>query len=208
MMPKRAQTPAEEMANAASHALGVAFCLIAMPIALMKTQAKGQFWAVMAFAIGMLLVYTSSTLYHWLRDHERKLLFKKLDHISIYFLIAGTYTPFFSQYLPAPSARPLLTILWLMVVMGTLFKLRFIGRFKWVSVSLYLLMGWMALFVIGQLAANMPAQVLWLGLGGGLSYTLGVAFYLNSQRPFFHAIWHGFVLLGTALHYAAVFLSL
>jgi hemolysin III len=206
-MPKRPQTPHEETANAISHGLGIVFCLAAMPFALTKAYAQGSFVAVLAFAIGMLLVYTSSTLYHWVSTPTRKAVLKKMDHISIYFLIAGTYTPFFTFYLDRSTSSFLLSVMWTVVVLGTVYKLFFINRFKWVSIALYLIMGWTALFVIRPLAASMPQEVFALGIGGGICYTTGVFFYVNSNRPYFHTVWHVFVLGGTVIHFMAVYLT-
>jgi hemolysin III len=162
------------------------------------------FYAITAFALGVLLVYTSSTLYHFVQEKKLKNILKIADHISIYFLIAGTYTPLMITYLPPSTAFVFLTIMWSIVFLGTLFKFFFIHRFEWFSVILYLTMGWMIIFVIKPLVQNVPLAVFWWILGGGISYTIGVYFYVKSYKLYFHAIWHVFVLIGTLLHFMAI----
>ena len=206
-MKERAQTRQEELANALTHGLGVLLCILAMPVVLtltFKREDLTSFYAVAAFALGVLLVYSSSTLYHFVKESKTKNVLKIADHISIYFLIAGTYTPLMIKYLPHSTAFIFLTTMWCIVLFGTLFKIFFIHKFEWFSVILYLAMGWMIVFVIKPLIHNVPLPVFWWILGGGLSYTIGVYFYVKSHKPFYHAIWHVFVLLGTILHFVAI----
>lgn len=210
-MKHRNQTRKEELANAISHGLGVLFCIIAMPIVLAITYDSNDlstFYSVAAFAIGMFLVYSCSTFYHFVQKEKSKNLLKIADHISIYFLIAGTYTPLMIKYLPSETAFIFLTTMWTVVFLGMFFKIFFINRFEWLSVVLYLIMGWMIVFVIKPLIDTVPLEVFWWILGGGLSYTIGVYFYVKSYKLYFHTIWHGFVLLGTILHFIAIYKSL
>lgn len=166
------------------------------------------FWGLLAFAGGMLLVYSFSTLYHFEKDAQRKHRLKILDHMAIYFLIAGTYTPFVLRYLPRETALPFLVVLWTLVAIGVIYKLFFIDRVEWLSLALYLGMGWMIVFIAKPLSDTIPLNVFWWVLAGGLSYTIGVYFYANSKRNFYHAIWHIFVLGGTVLHYVSLYQSL
>lgn len=164
--------------------------------------------SVFAFGIGMLLVYSFSSLYHLTQKEKTKQLLKIADHISIYYLIAGTYSPLMVIYLNRENALLFLGIMWSIVLLGTFFKVFYVDRFKFVSVLLYLLMGWMIVFVIKPLWGVIPMSVfLWI-LAGGLSYTLGVYFYVKGHKNYFHVIWHLFVLLGTVFHYVAILESL
>lgn len=209
-MTKRIQTRNEELANGISHILGVLFCLIGMPFLIAKSREHNLITesSVIIFGVGMLLVYSFSSLYHLAQKEKTKQLFKIADHISIYYLIAGTYSPLMVIYLNKQTALVFLGVMWSIVLMGTFFKIFYVDRFKFVSVALYLLMGWMIVFVIKPLWGVVPLSVfLWI-LAGGLSYTVGVCFYVKGHKNYFHTIWHFFVLCGTLFHYAAIFKSL
>jgi hemolysin III len=210
-MEVRIQTRNEELANGFSHILGVFFCLIGMPFLIAKVSAQHNLiteLSVIVFGIGMLLVYSFSSLYHLAQKEKTKQLFKIADHISIYYLIAGTYSPLMVIYLKKETALVFLGIMWLIVLLGTFFKVFYVDRLRFLSVLFYLLMGWMIVFVIKPLWGVMPFSVfLWI-LSGGLSYTVGVYFYVKGDRNYFHTIWHFFVLVGTIFHYVAVWESL
>ena len=210
-MKGRFQTPNEELANGISHILGILFCLTAMPFLIAKASEHHNLItesSVIIFGIGMLLVYSFSSLYHLTQREKTKELFKIADHISIYYLIAGTYSPLMVIYLKKETALVFLGIMWLIVLLGTFFKIFYVNRFKIVAVVFYLLMGWMIVFVIKPLWGVIPLSVfLWI-LAGGLSYTVGVCFYIRGDRNYFHTIWHFFVLLGTVFHYVAILESL
>lgn len=210
-MEERDQTRNEELANGVSHLLGVVFCLIAIPFLVILAYKKHDLvtvLSVLAFGIGMLLVYSFSTLYHLVIKEKTKHRLNIADHISIYYLIAGTYSPLMVIYLDKSNALIFLGIMWSIVLLGTFFKIFFINRFKSSSTVLYLLMGWMIIFVIKPLWGVMPLSVfLWI-LGGGLSYTIGVYFYVKGLKSYYHTIWHIWVLLGTVCHYVAIFKSL
>lgn len=202
----RPQTRKEEIANAISHFVGILFCIIAMPFILFDTFSYANttpFYAVLVFAFGMLLVYTFSTIYHWMEKESAKKRLKKWDHISIYFLIAGTYTPLMIKYLNGELAVWFLAILWSLVALGVVYKLCFMDRFEWFSVLLYLAMGWMIVFVVKPLINTMPLDVFWWILAGGISYTIGVYFFIKSHKYFYHTIWHIFVLMGN--HFSLCF---
>lgn len=207
-MSKREQTSKEELANAVSHGFGLVLGLIAIPFLLMKAMENGRFSALiaaMAFALGILMVYTSSTLYHAAKNKKLKNRLQVLDHISIYFLIAGSYTPMVLAVLPKNQAIIFLSILWGSVLIGTFFKLFFTGRFKILSAAIYLMMGWLAVFFINDILEKISFQNLaWIGLGG-LCYTIGVYFYMKSNKPYYHSIWHIFVLGGTISHFVVVY---
>jgi hemolysin III len=210
-MSDRIQTRNEELANGISHILGVAFCLIAIPFLInqaFKDHDIVTVLSIFAFGIGMLLVYSFSSLYHLVQKEKTKQLLKIADHISIYFLIAGTYSPLMILYLSKENALVFLSIMWSIVFLGAFFKIFYVDRFKFISVLLYLLMGWMIVFVIKPLWGVIPFSVfLWI-LAGGLSYTIGVYFYVKGNKNYYHTVWHLFVLLGTVFHYVAILKSL
>lgn len=210
-MSHRNQTRNEELANGISHVLGILFCLIAMPFLILmalKHHNVVTFLAVFTFGIGMLLVYSFSVMYHLAKNEKIKRVLNIGDHISIYFLIAGTYTPLMLIYLSKETALVFLGVLWFIVLVGSVFKIFFTHRFELLSVLLYLAMGWMVVFVIKPLLLTIPWSVfLWI-LAGGISYTIGVYFFVKGDRKYYHTIWHFFVLLGTILHYISIVVSL
>lgn len=207
----RIQTRNEELANGISHILGVFFCLFAMPFLIVLAYREHNLvtvLSVLVFGIGMLLVYSFSSLYHLAQKEKTKQLLKIADHISIYYLIAGTYSPLMIIYLNKETALVFLGIMWSIVLLGTFFKIFYVDRFKFLSVLFYLLMGWMIVFVIKPLWGVIPLSIfLWI-LAGGLSYTVGVYFYVKGHKNYFHTVWHFFVLFGTIFHYVAILKSL
>lgn len=162
--------------------------------------------AAIVYGLSMILEYTASTLYHSLTNLKAKHIFKVLDHAAIYLLIAGTYTPFCLVTLRNDGGMTTLAVIWSLAIIGIGFEAFWVFRPKWVSVVVYLVMGWMIVFSIGALSENLAPVGLWLLVAGGLAYTLGTVFYVFKKIPFLHAIWHGWVLLGTFLHFFAVLL--
>jgi hemolysin III len=207
-MAKRIQTPQEELTNSLSHGLGLILGLIGIPFLIQKALEKDlitDLIGVIAFSVGILMVYTFSTIYHAAKDPKWKSKLQVLDHVSIYFLIAGSYTPMVLAVLKPDKAVLFLSILWGSVLVGTFFKLFFTGRFKILSVVIYLTMGWLAVFFFQDILARISLETLvWIGIGG-LAYTVGVYFYIKSERLYFHTVWHLFVLAGTASHFVAVY---
>lgn len=207
-MSKRPQSPKEELANALSHGIGLLAALVAIPFLVWHAadkQVAQTLLGAVVFSVGVVMVYTFSPLYHLAKNPKLKSRLQVLDHISIYFLIAGSYTPMMFAVLAPNSALIFLGLLWGSVLVGSTLKLFFTGRFKVVSVAIYLLMGWLAVFFLDDIAAKINFETLaWVG-AGGLAYTVGVFFYVQSQKPFYHAIWHVFVLAGTACHFVAVY---
>ncbi len=210
-MEKREQSEKEERLNALSHVFGIIWVLIVAPFCLVKAYYSSTpiiLFSVALFTFGMVAVYTSSTFYHYIENVSRKKILKKLDHISIFFLIAGTYTPFIAKYVPATTAIWFLSIMWGIVAVGIFYKLFFIYTKKWISTLIYLCLGWMIVFVIKPIIEFMPFNVfLWI-LIGGLAYTIGVYFYTKSNKMYYHAIWHVFVLIGSMAHTIGVYIAL
>jgi hemolysin III len=162
-----------------------------------------QLAGAIVFCIALVLVYTSSTLYHSIPHVATKRRMKIFDHCAIFVLIAGTYTPFALVDLRDSGGWWLFGAAWTIAAIGVVLKLFLTGRFKGISTIVYVAMGWMALLGIKPMLAKVPMPtLLWL-LAGGLAYTLGTLFYMSKRRHA-HAIWHGFVLLGSTCHFVAV----
>jgi len=156
------------------------------------------------FCASMITLYAASSLYHLAREESFKRRLKVFDHSAIFVLIAGTYSPFTLAGLGGAWGWSLFGVVWGLAVAGIVFKLFFIGRFKLVSTLLYIAMGWLIVIAVKPMINRLPAPAIaWL-VAGGLAYTLGTLFYLNKKLPFSHAIWHLFVVLGTAGHAVAL----
>ncbi len=196
-------SPREEFANALTHGVGLVVAVMAlvymlsvMPLVLSAWQQTG----VVVYGVSLILMFLSSTLYHAVSQPQTKQVLKRFDHCAIYLLIAGTYTPLLTIAVQGGLADAVLIIVWAMAVVGVVFKVFFTGRFKWVSVGSYLLMGWMSVVVIYQLYQNLRTEAFVLLFAGGLAYSAGVIFYVNKKIPFNHAIWHCFVVIGALCH--------
>ena len=204
----RTQSRGEEIANSASHGLGLAGALAAMPILIVAAARAGSAANIVAaciFATSMVLLYLSSTLYHAVPGARIKRLFQKLDHGAIYLLIAGTYTPFTLGVLRGAWGWTLFGVVWGLAGIGLVLKAVDRLAHPLVSTGLYLLMGWLVLIAIRPLTALLPsAGLIWL-VAGGLAYTIGVVFYLADSRwRYSHFVWHLFVIAGTTCHFFAV----
>jgi hemolysin III len=207
---KRSQTPAEEKANTLTHGLGLLMVLITYPFLIQKAYTGGSIFSIIGvimFFFGSVCMYAASTFYHHAKKEKLKLRLRVVDHISIFFLIGGTYSAVVQRYVPADTATWFMATMWGIIGLGSLLKLFFTGRFQWLSVMLYLFLGWMAVFIARPLNQHMPAQVFYWLLAGGLAYTFGVIFYKNQKLTYSHAIWHLFVLAGTFFHYIAIYYS-
>ncbi|TCH63519.1 hemolysin III family protein [Acinetobacter sp. ANC 4862] len=198
--------PQEEKINAISHALGAVLAAIASIFMLIKGSylPLGQFIGLCVYALSLILLFTASSLYHYAESPQRRGWYKKLDHTAIYYLIAGTYTPFLSIALPTAKAQYLLIALWVIAGIGTLFKLVFIHRFQKISLIAYLAMGWLALLVMDDMQRFLSDQALTYLIIGGLAYTIGALFYALKRVRYTHAIWHVFVLIGAGSHFLAI----
>lgn len=200
--------PLEERLNFLSHGAGAALALIAGIFLIIKGAylPAGQWFGLWVYALSMVLLFSASALYHMAVTADRRYFYKKLDHTAIYYLIAGTYTPFLSIALPTAKAHYLLIALWVIAIIGTLFKLVFIHSFQKISLFAYLAMGWLALLVIDDMQRFLSAQALTFLIAGGISYTVGALFYALKKVRYAHAIWHLFVLIGAGLHFLAIYL--
>jgi len=200
---------AEEIANSVSHGLGCLFGVVGLVLLLVQAVERDAdvitFVSYSLYGGSMILLFLASTLYHAIPHQPAKPWLKKVDHCAIYLLIAGTYTPFLLVGLRSPLAEGLMVVIWSLALLGILFKLVFTHRFKVLSVVTYLLMGWLSLVVIYQMATKLSAASVWLLAIGGIVYSLGVIFYVNRRIPFNHAIWHAFVLGGAICHFCAIY---
>lgn len=195
----------EEVASVATHAAGIIFSVAALGV-MLALSAGDPLKTVSAavFGISLVLLYSSSTLYHVSTTPRWKARFQALDHICIYLLIAGSYTPFTLITLRGPWGWALFATVWAMAIGGVLVKTVWKDkRDHWLSTALYLVMGWLIVLAFRPLLRELPAAGIGWLVAGGLAYTLGVVFYAWRRLPFNHAIWHLFVLAGSACHVLA-----
>ncbi|MCL2284014.1 MAG: hemolysin III family protein [Fibromonadales bacterium] len=199
-----------EMANALTHGIGILFGVAGIPVLSAIGAKTGNVPGIVGatiYSFGFLMLFTFSTLYHSTQNQEAKKILRKCDHISIYFLIAGTYTPFLLVYMLNAFGITLLSIQWSLVLLGIIFKVFFTGKWKVVSTLIYIAMGWLLLVGGKHFFVTLHTSVLVLLLVGGGLYTLGCIFYLNRKIYHHHAIWHLFVLSAAVCHYVAVLLA-
>jgi len=197
----------EELANAMTHGVGLLASLIGVPILLATAVGRGDGWYIAGctvFAASLLALYAASTVYHALPPCRAKEVLRVVDHGAIYFLIAGSYTPFTLGVLRGGWGWPLFAVVWSLAAIGILFKLRFGFRFPHASTLFYLGMGWLALVAARPLAAALPGSAIGLLAAGGLLYTAGVVFYVWDRPRYSHMVWHLFVLGGSTCHFLAV----
>jgi len=196
----------DEAWNALTHGLGLLLSVVASAVLLTLVARDSSGWQLagaLVFCVALVLVYTSSTLYHSIPHVATKRRMKIFDHCAIFVLIAGTYTPFTLVAMREVGGWWLFGVAWTLAAIGIVLKLFLTGRFKGISTIVYIAMGWMAVVAIKPMLATVPmSTLLWL-LAGGLAYTLGTLFYMSKRRHA-HAIWHGFVLAGSACHFVAV----
>jgi hemolysin III len=210
VLPSDDFTLKQETVHSIIHAFGILFGLAAIPVLTALAAKNANVPGIVGASIygfSFLMLFSFSTLYHGFQQPHVKRVLEKFDHISIYFLIAGTYTPFLLIYLNNAFGITLLCVLWGLTILGIVFKIFFTGRFNLLSVIIYLLMGWI-LFAGGKrFFTAVPMEVMiFLIIGGGL-YTIGVIFYLWRGFEWHHAVWHFFVLIAAICHYVAVLLA-
>jgi hemolysin III len=197
----------EEIANSLTHGVGLVAFTFALPILVAAAAQRGdalQMIGCTVFAVSLVLLYAASTVYHALPPSRAKRLFRTLDHIAIYLVIASSYTPFLLGVLRGPFGWTLCAVVWGLAALGILHKLLLGMRFPRASTAFYLGMGWLAVVAIGPLTQHLPtAGLAWLA-AGGLLYTVGVVFYAWERLRYGHVVWHLFVLGGSACHFVAV----
>jgi hemolysin III len=204
---KRLQSNKEEIANGVSHGIALVACLIATPILLYSAVRPGDAWSVAGAAIfagAMIFMYLSSALYHVLPANRAKRVFRMLDHLAIFLLIAGTYTPFTLGVLRGAWGWTLFSIVWALALLGMTLKIMGALRHPFISTGLYLAMGWLIVVAIRPIWLKVPLPGILLLLAGGIAYTGGVAFYAAERVRYSHFVWHLLVVLGTTCHFFAV----
>jgi hemolysin III len=197
----------EEIANAVTHGLAAAAAIVGMTLLLARGIPVLSGWelaGIVVYGGSLVTLFLASTLYHAITHPRAKDILKRVDHGAIYVLIAGTYTPFMSIALHSTAAHVLLAVVWPLALAGVVFKIFFVHRFEWLSLSTYLIMGWLAIFVIYQLWFALPRTGFLLLVAGGLCFTLGAVFYAMKSKRFTHAIWHLWVVAGASCHCVAI----
>ena len=200
----------QEVVHSLIHALGILFGIISIPILTAIAARDANVPGIVGASIYgfcFLMLFTFSTMYHAVQHPQVKRILEKLDHISIYFLIAGTYTPFLLIFLLDSFGITLLSVLWGLTLLGIFFKIFFTGRFNIISVIIYLSMGWMLLVGGRRFFNQVPYDVMTFLMIGGVLYTIGIFFYLRKGYGWHHAVWHFFVLAAAVCHYVAVLLA-
>lgn len=200
-------TLGEEIANSLTHGVGIVAAIAGLVVLCCFAVLHGGPSHVVGSAIfggALVICYTSSTLYHAIPLPRVRPWLRAIDHSAIFVLIAGTYTPFMLVTLAGAWGWSILGIIWAVAIAGIVLRLALAGRLHGLVVSLYLAMGWMVVVAAKPLIENLALGGLLLLAGGGLAYTAGVVFYKWKRLPYHHAIWHGFVLLGSSLHFFAV----
>ncbi|MFU8785288.1 PAQR family membrane homeostasis protein TrhA [Aliidiomarina sp.] len=197
----------EEIAHSVSHGIGVILGIVGLVVMLWLSFEYGDVWHIVSVSIygfSVILLYSASTLYHALTNVKAKRFFQLMDHAAIFVLIAGTYTPFLLVNLRGPWGWTLFVIIWSIAIGGVLLETMKKERIKWLSLTLYLGLGWMALVAMKPMLELVNTTGLLLLLAGGLLYSFGVIFYVRKQMVFHHAIWHVFVLAASVAHFFAV----
>ena len=204
---ERPSTKSEEVLNILTHGIGIGIAIAALTLLVVFAAMQGNTWAVVScaiFGLTMITLYFGSTMCHATIGKKSECFFEVWDSVAIYALIAGTYTPFLLVNLRGPLGWTVFGILWATVIFGSVMKIRSPKRQpKWM-VLLYLVMGWALLFILPAMIRNIPARGMWFILAGGLSYSLGVIFYLWRHMKYSHVIWHLFVISGTLCFFFAV----
>ncbi len=204
----RLYTLGEEIANAITHGVGTGLSIAGLTVLVVLAALGHDPWKILSFSIygaTLVLLNLASTLYHSFQHPRAKRVFRFVDHGSIFLLIAGTYTPFLLVNLrDSPWGWTLFGVVWGIAFLGILFKALFLGKLRRLSVVAYVAMGWLAAFAWKEMFTHVPTTGLVLVGAGGVVYTLGIAFYGWKKLPYSHAIWHLFVLAGSACHFFAV----
>ncbi|WP_452221303.1 PAQR family membrane homeostasis protein TrhA [Lacinutrix salivirga] len=202
----RIQSPFEEKLNAWSHGLGALFGVVGLVLLIVFETNKTEFslFSVIVYGLSIVVLFIASTIYHSVSNEKKKHYFRILDHISIYLLIAGTYTPVLLILLPDSLGWTLFYVVWSIAAFGVFLKLFFTGKFETFSTLLYLVMGWLIVFDFSTLSERMDSNGILLLFAGGLAYTLGIVFYVVEKIPYNHVIWHLFVLAGAIFHFFMV----
>jgi hemolysin III len=202
-------SPTEEKLNIWSHAFGIFLSIIALVLLIIKAVQQDNIWMMISFPIfgvSLILLYLASTLYHASKEPQKRFKLKVFDHAAIYVLIAGSYTPFTLVSLNGETGWLIFSMVWVMAFTGIILKLFFTGKFKIVSTSMYVLMGWLIVFYFQDLTASLHEKGVFYLILGGVLYTIGAILYSIKKIKFNHAIFHFFVLAGSFCHFLSIYL--
>jgi hemolysin III len=203
--PLKKRTKGDEIINSVTHGIGIGLAIAATVLLIVKASIHGTAWHIVSYSIfgmGMIMLYTSSTLFHGTYNPRLKYKLNKIDHSSIYILIAATYTPLTFITLRGAFGWTIFGIIWAMAIAGVIFKVWFYtSKLRLVSTILYMIMGWVIVIAIVPVIRNTPTTTLWFLLAGCLSYTTAPFFYLWRSKPYMHGIFHIFIMAGTICHF-------
>jgi hemolysin III len=197
----------EELANSITHGVGALLSISALVILIVFSFHYGNVWHIVSFTIfgvTMVILYMSSTLLHSFPEGKAKDIFEIFDHSSIYFFIAGTYTPFLLVVIKGTLGWTLFGIVWGLAIAGTVFKCFFVKKYLFSSTALYVVMGWLIVFAWRPLVNNLSPQGMTYLIIGGALYTIGAIFYVWRGFKYHHAVWHVFVLAASVAHFFCV----
>lgn len=201
-------TLGEELLNSISHGVGALLGVAALVLCVVMAALKGNVWGVVSGSIygaSLIILYTMSTIYHALKVNRAKKVFRVIDHCSIYFLIAGTYTPYTLVTLRGGWGWTLFGIVWGAAILGITLNAIDIKKFKILSMITYLAMGWVIIIAIKPMLSAMAPGGLWLLLLGGISYTIGAVLYgMGKKKRYVHGVFHIFVVIGSVLHFFSI----
>ena len=204
-------TPKEELWNSITHGIGIPVAIAGIVLLVLNAIDRGttSYWvAALVYGLSVLWTYVASTIYHVSHraDDQTRYVLHLLDHTSIYFFIAGTYTPIALFALPGWWSSVILISVWSLAIIGLVYKLFFLGRFKKLSLAIYLLMGWLIIFAFRPLYESAPKElIIWI-LAGGAAYTLGTVFFSLRKLKYAHSVWHLLVLAGSICHFVGIYL--
>lgn len=197
----------DEIANGVTHGIGLMMAFGGLCSLIVLTVARGNIWHIVGctvYGLSLVILYSASTIYHLVQEPRWKEALRKLDHVAIYLLIAGTYTPFTLVSLHGAWSWILFGIVWGLATIGIVAKILWGDRWQWVSLAAYLGLGWSALIAARPIIESIPMAGLGWLLAGGLAYTFGVIFFALDRYKYFHAVWHLFVIMGSVFHFCAV----
>ncbi len=204
----REQSPSEEIVNAILHGIGAGLSIAALVVLIIFANIYGNTWHIVSFSIygvTLIILYLASTIYHSLPKGKWKNVLHVIDHSSIFLLIAGTYTPITLTAMRGPWGWSIFGVIWGIALLGIILKVFWMGNFTFLSVGLYVFMGWLIVIAIKPLLESLETISLIFLLAGGISYMVGIIFYIWRQLKYSHGIWHLFVLAGSICHFFTVF---
>lgn len=201
-MEERKYSSVEEFLNAFTHSIGALFSIYAIVMLAVASHNAMEASSTAIFGATLFILFQSSALYHAMVNETAKKVFRKIDHSAIFMLIAGTYTPILLLVVPFPLSVAILAMTWYLAITGIIYSCLTL-KFKYLSTGLYLVMGWLSLFLFWSIWNNASHLAVWYLLFGGVLYSVGCIFYL-SKRKFMHCIWHMFVIAGAAAHYFSI----